>query len=493
MQMNIAQGMRLDQKLSAQAILTSQILQMSSLELEAAIQQELETNPLLEIDEGSETDENEPENEPENPDTDVGLLDEPEKKTDIDWDDYFQDGFKDSEPEDFSRRDPDEDDWERPQSYDLDIQQYLLNQLKDRNLPASIYECVAYLAGCVGDNGFLRDENENIKTESSGKSHLIRAIDSILQDEKSLKKAPKDVKEAFEVLRNLEPPGIGAFNLRDCLIMQAKRIADFSKISIEILENHYDLLLDLRYMQIAKAMNIPVQDVTNAVKELARLNPHPLSQIPASKLSFVTPDFIVEREADGSFSVSLRDGTKSRLKINDSYRNLLKTKAVNGEEKTWIRNKLNSANIFMRSVASRKETMLLVMNAIVRRQYDFFARGPQHLRPMILQDIADEVNRNVSTVNRVTNGKYVQTAYGIFELKNFFSAGVAQEDGTEVSNVKIKNSIKDLISGEDKNNPLSDLEISELLERRGLKVARRTVNKYREAMGILPVKVRKNR
>ncbi len=495
MQMNIAQGMRLDQKLSAQAILTSQILQMSSLELEAAIQQELETNPLLEIDESSENDEIEAESEQDNSDADIGLLDDPEKKTDIDWDDYFQDGFKDSEPEDFSRRDPDEDDWERPQSYDLDIQQYLLNQVKDRNLPAGVYECLVYLAGCVGDNGFLSDggEAKEIEAESSGKSPLIKAIDSVLQDQQSLNKAPKEVREAFEVLRNLEPPGIGAFDLRDCMIMQAKRIAGFPKLSIEILEKHYDLLLDLRYMQIAKVMNLPVQDITNAVKELARLNPHPLSQIPASKLSFVTPDFMVEREANGSFSVSLRDGTKSKLKINDSYKGLLKTKSVNSSEKVWIRNKLNSANIFMRSVASRKETMLLVMNAIVRRQYDFFARGPQHLRPMILQDVADEVERNVSTVNRVTNGKYVQTAYGIFELKKFFSAGVAQDDGTEVSNVKIKNSIKDLISGEDKSNPLSDLEISELLEKRGLKVARRTVNKYREAMGILPVKVRKNR
>jgi RNA polymerase sigma-54 factor len=146
----------------------------------------------------------------------------------------------------------------------------------------------------------------------------------------------------------------------------------------------------------------------------------------------------------------------------------------------------------MRSVESRKETMLLIMNAIVRRQYDFFARGPQHLKPMILQDVADEVKRDVSTVNRVTNGKYVQTAYGIFELKKFFTAGVAQDDGTEVSNAKIKESIKSIIDGENKKSPLSDQDISELLEKRGLKVARRTVNKYREAMGILPVKVRRS-
>jgi len=497
MQMNISQGVRLDQKLSAQAILTAQILQMGSLELEAAIQQELETNPLLEIDENAETeiDENENEEKNINSDSDIGLLDDPDKKSDIDWDDYFQDGFKDAEPEDFSMRDPDEEDWERPQSYDLDIQQYLLNQLKDHNLSPEVLECLMYLIGCVGDNGFLRDENEHKyeKTDIVNKSSYIKAIDDILRNEKTLQKAPNEVKEAFDVLRSLEPPGIGAFDLRDCLIIQAKRIEEFSTVAIDILENHYELLLELRYVQLAKAMNISAQEVTNAVKELAKLNPHPLTQIQASKLSYVTPDFIVEREPNGSFSVSLRDGTRARLKINESYRSLLKTKSVNGTEKSWIRNKLNSANIFMRSIASRKETMLLVMNSIVRRQYDFFARGPQHLRPMILQDVADEVNRNVSTVNRVTNGKYVQTSYGIFELKTFFSSGVAQDDGSEVSNVKIKDGIKDLITKENKKTPLSDQEISELLEKRGLKVARRTVNKYREAMGILPVKVRKSR
>ena len=499
MQINISQGMQIDQKQSAQTILTAQILQMSSLELEAAIQQELEANPLLEMDESGED-----EQDDEKEDTefeyqyeaaDKGILDGPEKSSDLDWEDYFQDGFKDTEPEDFSRRDPDEDDWERPQTYDLDIQEYLLNQLKERSLPEKINEYVTYLIGCVGDNGFLRDENQSKEyvAENFNRSSFVEIINAVLQDEKLLKKAPKEIRQAFEVLRSFEPPGIGAFDLRDCLIIQAKRIEDFSKAAIEILEKHYSLLLDLRYMQIAKEMNLSVQSVNNAVKELAKLNPYPLSKIPVSRLSYITPDFIVEKEPSGSFSVSLRDGTKSKLKINDSYRNLLKTKSVSGDEKSWIRGKLNSANVFMRSVESRKKTMLLVMEAIVRRQYDFFARGQQHLKPMILQDIATEVDRDASTVNRVTNGKYVQTSYGIFELKKFFSAGVAQYDGTEVSNVKIKESIRELISGEDKKSPLSDKEIVEKLEKRGLKVARRTVNKYREALGILPVKVRRGR
>ncbi len=499
MQMNISQGMQIDQKQSAQTILTAQILQMNSLELETAIQQELEANPLLEIDEGSD---NEQDNDNDNAEfeyqyeaADKGLFDGPEKNSDLDWEDYFQDGFKYTEPEDFSRRDPDEEDWERPQSYDLDIQEYLLNQLKDRNLPEKINEYVTYLIGCVGDNGFLRDESDTKEyiAKNFDNSSFIEIINAILQDEKLLKKAPKEIQQAFEVLRSFEPLGIGAFDLRDCLIIQAKKIEDFSKITLEILEKYYNLLLDLRYIQIAKMMNISVQSVTDAVKELARLNPHPLSRIPVSKLSYVTPDFIVEKEPNGSFSVMLRDGTKSKLKINDSYKSLLKTKKVSSEEKAWIRGKLNSANVFMRSVESRKKTMLLVMEAIVRRQYDFFARGQQHLKPMILQDIASEVERDVSTVNRVTNGKYVQTSYGIFELKKFFSAGVAQDDGTEVSNVKIKESIRELINNEDSANPLTDQEIAETLEKRGLKVARRTVNKYREAMGIMPVKVRRGR
>jgi RNA polymerase sigma-54 factor len=492
---DISQGMKIDQKLSVQTVLTAQILQMNSLELEAAIQQQLEINPLLELaSEGEETSLEETEADDSESENETGFLDGFEKKSDLDWDDYFQDGFKDVEPEDFSRRDPDEDDWERPQTYDLDVQQYLENQLKDRNLSEDVYECVIYLIGCVGDSGFLSDDKELRESETANinKSPLIKAIDDVLQNEKNLKKAPNEVKEAFEVLRSLEPPGIGAFNLRDCFLIQARRMPGFSKAAMVILEKHYDLLLDLRYMQIAKAMNLSVQDVNNMLKEFAKLNPHPLSQIPVSSLSFVTPDFIVEKEPDGSFSVSLRDGTRSKLKINEPYRKLLKSKSVSSAEKGWIKNRLNSANIFIRSVESRKETMLLVMNAILRRQYDFFARGRQHLRPMILQDIADEINRDISTVNRVTNGKYVQTSHGIFELKQFFSAGVAQDDGTEVSNVKIKESIRDLISKEDKASPLSDQKIVEILDKRGLKVARRTVNKYREAMGFLPVKVRRD-
>jgi RNA polymerase sigma-54 factor len=475
-------------------VLTAQILQMNSLELEEAIQQQLEANPLLELaNEGDEAHLEETESIDSDGEYETGFLDGSEKKSDLDWDDYFQDGFKDVEPEDFSRRDPDEDDWERPQTYDLDIQQYLENQLKDRNLPEDVYECVMYLIGCVGDNGFLSDDKELRESEhaNANKSPLLKAVDIVLQSEKNLKKAPKEVKEAFEVLRSLEPPGIGAFDLRDCFLIQAKRMPGFSKAAITILEKHYDLLLDLHYMQIAKAMDLSVQDVNNLLKEFAKLNPHPLSQIPVSGLSFVTPDFIVEKEPDGSFSVSLRDGTRSKLKINEPYRKLLQSKSVSSAEKGWIKNRLNSANVFIRSVESRKETMLLVMNAILRRQYDFFARGKQHLKPMILQDIADEINRDISTVNRVTNGKYVQTSHGIFELKQFFSAGVAQDDGTEVSNVKIKESIRDLITKEDKANPLSDQKIVEILEKRGLKVARRTVNKYRETLGFLPVKVRR--
>ncbi|MDR2580265.1 MAG: RNA polymerase factor sigma-54 [Fibromonadaceae bacterium] len=498
-QMNISQGMRIEQKLSAQTILTAQILQMNSMELEVAIQQEMEINPLLEIDDDHENEadddyEDDYQHEYQYEAADKGFLDNPEKKTDLDWDDYFKDGAKYTEPEDFSRRDPDEDEWERPQSYDLDVQEYLLEQLKDRTLPARVKKCVEYLIGCVGDNGFLQDENEpkEIQMPATDKSNDIIAVDVVLQNEKLLPAAPKFVKEAFEVLRSFEPTGVGAFNLRDCFLIQARKIENFSKNSIDILENHYDSLLELRYMQISKALNISLAEVNAAIKELARLNPHPLSQIQVSKCSFITPDFVIEKEPDGSFNVVLRDGTKSKLRINESYKNLAKTSAVSGEERSWIRGKLNSANIFMRSIESRRETMLLVMNAIVRRQYDFFARGPQHLKPMILQDIAKEVNRVESTVNRVTNGKYVQTAYGIFELKKFFSAGVAQEDGTEVSNVKIKDSIRDLINNENKRNPLSDQEIAEILEKRGLKVARRTVNKYREAMGILPVKVRRS-
>lgn len=520
--MNLHQGMRLEQKLAPQMIQAVTILQMNTIELEQAIKEEIEANPLLEVVESdSERSAEQANSEDRDPESAVsskldeneynaveqGVLDNPGKE-DIDWEKYFKEGFDfgGRAPEDLSRQDPD-DEWERPQTYGLSMQEYLLKQLQERHLSPDIIEVVEYLIGCVGENGFLQSQvtEEGAKIQIRvGKeirevdadslslhSESIRMAEEVLQNRLPLEVAPLVVREAFHVLQTFQPSGIGARDLRECLLIQAYRIPGFSATALTILEKHFQLLRELRYAQIAKLMGVDNNDVVRAVQELAVLNPHPAALVMDSNAPMVAPDLVVVEEKPGVFKVLLKDGSLPRLRVNSTYRNLLQNSRTSKDEKRFIKGKLDAANMFIKNIENRNSTMLRVMNAIVERQYDFFAKGPEFLKPMILQDIADVVERDPSTVNRVTNGKYVQTPHGVFEIKRFFSAGVTQEDGSEVSNVQVKEAIRELIAKENPAKPLSDQAIVDALEERGLKVARRTVNKYREALGILPARVRR--
>jgi len=517
--MNMHQGMRLEQKLAPQMIQAVNILQMNTLELELAIKEEIETNPLLEVVEHDSDARSEEASlaedkidtskleQNEYDSVEQGMMDNP-SKDDIDWEKYFKEGFDAGGrgPEDLGRQDPDED-WERPQTYGMTIQEYLLKQLQERSLSKPICKVVEYLIDCVGDDGFLQSqipepgatvrvrvgkEIQEVEASSLEISNPdIRIAEDVLQGRAALDTAPLVVREAFHVLQSFQPSGIGARDLRECLLIQAYRIKDFSHTAIAILESHFQLLRELRYSQIAKQLGVDNNEVVRAVQELAALNPHPASQVIDSDAPMVTPDLVVIEEKPGKFVVHLKDGSLPRLRINNMYRNLLSNSRTSKDEKRFIKGKLEAANMFIKNIENRNGTMLRVMNAIVERQHDFFARGPEYLKPMILQDIADVVERDPSTVNRVTNGKYVQTLHGVYEIKRFFSAGVTQEDGSEVSNVQVKEAIRSLIAAENPAKPLSDQAIVEALEEQGLKVARRTVNKYREALGILPARVRR--
>ena len=515
--MNLHQGLRLEQKLAPQMIQAVNILQMNTLELEVAIKEEIETNPLLEViehdsdsshedaTEGAEVSSKLAENEYDS--VEQGLLDNPAKE-DIDWEKYFKEGFDAGGrgPEDLGRSDPD-DDYEKPQTYGLNIQEYLLKQLQERHLPERVVALVEYLIGCVGEDGFLQSQQHEADTKLQlrvGKqiqeidaSALVitnpdqQAAEDVLQGKIPLESASSVVREAFHVLQTFSPSGIGARDLRECLLLQAYRIPGFSKTAISILEHHYALLRELRYSQIARQLGIGNDEVVRAIQELSSLDPHPVSQVLQADTPMVTPDLVIIEEKPGKFVVKLKDGSLPRLRINSTYRDLLSSSRTGKEEKRFIKGKLEAANMFIKNIENRNGTMLRVMNAILERQHDFFSKGPEHLKPMILQDIADVVERDPSTVNRVTNGKYVQTPHGVFEIKRFFSAGVTQEDGSEVSNVQVKDAIRTLIASENPAKPLSDQALVEALEERGLKVARRTVNKYREALGILPARVRR--
>jgi len=320
---------------------------------------------------------------------------------------------------------------------------------------------------------------------------LIREIQTIIDGSTDLDAASPDVREAFHVLQGMDPAGIGARNLRECLLLQIYRYGRVSPLAKRIVEEEFDLLEKLKVAAIGKKLDVPPERIQTAMREIGGLEPHPGRLVSASMANPITPDLIVE-DVDGELVLMLNDRTVPSLKVSRAYAELLKKGSrASTEEKKFVREKLNSATWLIRAIEQRKSTMLKVMQAIIESQPDFFIQGPTDLRPLILQDVADKIGMHISTVSRVTNGKYVQTSHGIFELKYFFTAGVTQSDGREVSSVTTKDEIKKLIESEDAKRPLSDQKIVEILKAKGLDVARRTVAKYRDQLEILPARLRK--
>lgn len=503
--MHLGQGMRLEQTLSPQMLQSITILQMNTLDLETAIKQEVETNPLLEIEDSEtkpELDNSQDTHETLNDHSDNAEgeheLMNSQNDSDIDWDKYMSDGFQNYEAplKDLNSPDPDDDEIHPESKGFQSLQDYLKNQLREWKRPPRIVAIVEYLIGCVGDDGFLapagKELSEIAPEKITSQNPDIEEAEKVLQNEKPLDEASLAVQEAFHVLQSFTPPGIGARNLRECLLIQAYRIPDFSPLAIEILEKYYDALKELRYANIAKSLGITTEAVQIAIHELSKLTPHPGTQIGDAPLQTIIPDMTIVETKPGEFGVIMKNNSFPRLRINSMYKMLLKNQSTSKEDKEYIREKLNAANTFIRSIDNRHSTMFLVMQAIVDKQHDFFTKGPEYLKPMILQDIADTVKRDPSTVNRVTNGKYVETPYGVYELKQFFTSSITQKDGSEMSSARILDSIKTLIEGEDHKKPLSDQAITDALEKLGIHAARRTVAKYREEeLKILPARLRK--
>jgi RNA polymerase sigma-54 factor len=233
-------------------------------------------------------------------------------------------------------------------------------------------------------------------------------------------------------------------------------------------------------------------EVQAAIREIGHLERNPGTLVGGARSQVIIPDLIVVKQENGEFLVTLHDGNVPNIKISRAYLRMLKGDRRKSQEvKKYVSEKLNAANWLIRSIEQRKITMVKVMNAIVEKQKEWFEKGPPHLRPLILQEVADSIGMHVSTVCRVTNDKYVQTPYGIFELKHFFGSGVEQEDGSEVATSQAKELLREMIQGEDRKKPLSDQRLVEILKEKGITVARRTISKYREQLNLLPARLRK--
>lgn len=539
----LGQGQRLEQTLSPQLLQSVSILQKTSQELEVAIKEEVEANPLLEIDEASSEDvsyeeiaeeaasmespkiddddytdgvdprEYERGDLEDSATVDTGMLDDA-TNADLDWGSYLNDGYSDTDAPfkdlNASPKNQDEE-WDRPiKDTDMSLQDKLKNQLREWNGTRELQEqlreagcsdarfrsLVEYLINSLDENGFVQGTQAGgTIARAMAKDDFIVEIESILSKELELEKSSLPVREAFHVLQSFKPRGIGARDLRECFLIQAYAIPGFPPLSIKILEDHYDDLFALRYAKIAKDMGISTDSVQMTVASLSQLTPHPGLQMSGAPTQMITPDMCVV-EKKGRLEVEVfKPKIQKGLRINKTYVNMLQSNVLTKKDRDFITEKVKRAKEFMTAVDNRSSTMELVMKSIVKRQKDFFQKGPAALKPMVLQEIADDIGRDVSTVNRVTNGKYVETPFGVFELKDFFTSGVKQggsSDADVVGSAQILDAIKNLVDSENKKKPLSDQAIADKLLEQGIKVARRTVAKYREEeLKILPARLRK--
>jgi len=388
----------------------------------------------------------------------------------IDWEEYLEEGFDlgYSYNEEVDRN---EERYEPTPVYQETLEEHLANQLAEKKLPDKLKLLVQFLIGSLDNDGYLRVPLEDI-------ADFIK-VDIF------------EIKEALHILWSMEPPGVGARNLRECILLQLRSRNLHNTLAMKVVTETWELFEKLKIPEISRLFGVEPRVIQEALEVLKTINPKPGYQYNPDKPSTIIPDLIVEK-IDGKFVVMLNDRSVPTLHINKSYANMIKRGSnAKRDVKKYIREKFNSATWFIRSIEQRKTTMLKVMYAIIERQNNFFEKGPPNLHPLKLQDVADMVDMHISTVSRVTSNKYVQTRHGIFELKYFFTEAVGRDaEGADISSERIKNRIRQLIETENPKKPLSDQKISDILSKENLPVARRTVAKYREQMKLLPARLR---
>jgi RNA polymerase sigma-54 factor len=475
MNLGLDLSLKLQQKLSFQMIQSLKLLQVNTLQLEQTLKTELELNPLLVASEDLELEEQGPEEseekedktEPDEAGEDADLKVDEES---VDWENYLEEGFDLG----YSRNDeidPNQEHFEPTTVYQITLEEHLTDQLTEKNLPEEKKLLVQFLIGSLDTDGYLRIPLDDIA--SFTKNPLY------------------GVEEALQVLQSFDPPGVGCRNLRECMMLQLRRRNLDGSLAWRIVSEMWDSFERLKIPEIARGLGVESKVAQEAIDTLKTINPKPGYQYNPDKSTTIIPDLIVEK-VDGQFVVMLNDRSIPSLHINRSYADLLKRGSnARQEVKKYIREKFNSASWFISAIEQRKATMTKVMYAIIERQKEFFEKGPPNLSPLRLQDIADRVQMHISTVSRVTSNKYVQTVYGIFELKYFFTEAVVKDaEGEDVSSERIKNRIRQLIEAENQREPLSDQKIADMLTSENMAVARRTVAKYREQLKLLPARLR---
>jgi RNA polymerase sigma-54 factor len=473
---NISQRLTQTLKQSPQQVLLSSLLQLPVLMLEQKIKMELEINPLLEqvdemdleveqLEEEDQEMELELKEEDKNSEPEEQEIEEIEKD-EIDWEAIIgdEDNYEYRAP-----RDDSAEQFERPEASPVTLPEHLLNQLHLQRLDEQQVMIGEYIVWNINEDGYLACPVEVI---SQNLGVTVEEVETVLR-----------------LIQHFEPVGIAARNLQECLLIQLEEKEPRNDLAIEIIKNNFDDFTNKRFEKISKKLNLSLEQIKDALDEITKLNPKPGEGYFSYHENVIIPDLTVERDGDG-FTVTLNDSNIPHLRINNRYKNILLQKASSPQEtreaKDFVKKRLESARWLINSIHQRRLTILRVMETIVEKQHDFFDKGRAYIKPMILKDIADEIGMDISTVSRVTNGKYVQTEHGVFELKYFFSEAIKRDDGEDVSNRRIKQRIKEIIDAEDPHHPLNDQTIAEMLKADHFNVARRTVAKYREQM-MIPV------
>jgi RNA polymerase sigma-54 factor len=453
---------KLKQVLAPQLIQSLRMLQMPILKLEQTLRQELSTNPLLEeVDSLQETEEPELENPEEAPGEDPEL-------SKINWEDYLGDDI------DYKvkfQKDKGEEHFEAIPTVEKSLYDHLLEQLNFNKLTQEEIEIGEYIIGNIDENGYLSCSVEEIIS--------------------ALKSNPEKTKKTLKLIQSFDPPGVGARDLKESLLIQLEEKNLKGSLAYQIVNQHLSELDKKSPSQLSKLLKVSFEEVQKAMEIIRGLSPRPAAGRFTKGASPIVPDLIVDK-IGSEYVVFHNDKNVPRLRINPTYREMIKKGSDSSPEtKKYIRQKLEQARWFLNALNQRRSTMIKTMEAIVEEQKEFFEHGIEHLKPLIMETIAEKVGMNVATISRVANDKYVQTPQGMFEIRYFFTSGLKKEDGEELSKRKVKKMIEEIIRKENPSTPLSDQEIYLKLKEEGINIARRTVTKYREELKILPARFRK--
>ncbi len=450
------QGLALQQTLSPQMQQSLNILQAPLMELRQMVAAEMQVNPVLEEErrESAEA--------PEPAAAEPGGLE-------TEWTEYFSQRAS-SEPwtaEALERRQHFFDSQTKPQT----LQQHLLEQMAGSALDVAERGVAMVIIGNVDDRGYLRSTLEEIASQSGCSLELAEKVLGMVQ--------------AFD------PAGVAARDLAECLLIQLQRTGRQYSLESRIVQHHLEELGRRKLPDIARHLRVTVDDVQEAAEAIANLEPRPGRPFSGEDEQTILPDVVVERDGE-TYVVSLNDSEIPALRIGDDYKDMLSQPASNREVRDYLREKIRGGRFFIKCIQQRQQTLLNISKEIIERQRMFFDEGPAHLRPMTMSQVAAAVGVHETTVSRAVSGKYMSTPRGLFELKYFFTSGYTTSEGQSVSNESVRQSIAEIVKGEDPRKPLSDQDIVALMTDQGVKIARRTVAKYREQLNILPSHLRKS-